>query len=378
MPPYVITPSGAVRSRWPRRHGPDTGPNREDITRMIPWHHEHPLLPRPATLAVVACILSSSLTLPAAAEDLTIVMRSANGTNTQYISSRLVRDSSPRVDRIYDLVSRTVTDVNHEKKEFWVSTEKEEEVEAEASQRKQEANVQRLIAPNEGHRARMEESAAAARAQIAKEMENLDQQRLSPELRKARLAVLKARQEEVTAILEQDKADEEKLRAENRRLAVEPSVSVEKGTGKKRIAGYDCEQYVVTRQDGLNYSREERWVAPGLLVPSYFEMEKIAQASVPPKYKGHVLNEMKDKGLPLGGAFSSTQKIPLAVPDRGLPPGTTLTNKGDHKEIETSSSWEAAEVKKGPIDASLFRVPAGYTKVESPVAKLAKFRAEGK
>jgi hypothetical protein len=80
---------------------PNTGPNREDITRMIPWHHEHPLLPRPATLAVVACILSSSLTRPAAAEDLTIVMRSANGTSTQYISSRLVRDSSPRVDRIY-------------------------------------------------------------------------------------------------------------------------------------------------------------------------------------------------------------------------------------------------------------------------------------
>jgi hypothetical protein len=36
----------------------------------------------------------------------------------------MVRDSSPRLDQIYDLVSRTLTDINHDKKEYWVSSEK--------------------------------------------------------------------------------------------------------------------------------------------------------------------------------------------------------------------------------------------------------------
>jgi hypothetical protein len=35
--------------------------------------------------------------------------------------------------------------------------------------------------------------------------------------------------------------------------------------------------------------------------------------------------------------------------------------------VEISS--EAIEVKKGPIDPSVFLVPAGYTKVESPAAR---------
>jgi hypothetical protein len=45
---------------------------------------------------------------------------------------------------------------------------------------------------------------------------------------------------------------------------------------------------------------------------------------------------------------------------------------------DASTNWEAAEVKKGPIDPSLFGVPASYTKVESPIAKSVKLRAEGK
>ena len=63
------------------------------------------------------------------------------------------------------------------------------EVEAEVAQRLQEAALQQMIALAEEHRVRTDERAAEDRAGIAKEMASLDQQRLSPELRKPRLDV---------------------------------------------------------------------------------------------------------------------------------------------------------------------------------------------
>jgi hypothetical protein len=53
---------------------------------------------------------------------------------------------------------------------------------------------------------------------------------------------------------------------------------------------------------------------------------------------------------------------------KGLPLAETSTVKILTKTVTTSR--EATEVKKGPIAPSAFAVPAGYKKVESPMAKM--------
>jgi hypothetical protein len=37
-----------------------------------------------------------------------------------------------------------------------------------------------------------------------------------------------------------------------------------------------------------------------------------------------------------------------------------------------TSTTEVVEIKKGPIPASAWTIPAGYKRVESPMAKMAK------
>jgi hypothetical protein len=40
--------------------------------------------------------------------------------------------------------------------------------------------------------------------------------------------------------------------------------------------------------------------------------------------------------------------------------------------ITMATSTEATEVKKGPIPASTFEIPAGFKKTESPLQKMGK------
>jgi hypothetical protein len=51
--------------------------------------------------------------------------------------------------------------------------------------------------------------------------------------------------------------------------------------------------------------------------------------------------------------------------DKGLELAATMTESSDLSESRTMASYETIEVRKGPIDPSMFEVPAGYIKVES-------------
>jgi hypothetical protein len=127
------------------------------------------------------------------------------------------------------------------------------------------------------------------------------------------------------------------------------AVTVVKGSEPKKIAGYDTEHWVMSMGDSLKF---DVWAAPALEVPTqYYEARKsiyAAMGPMGPRFQKMVEEMSKVKGFPLGTRVSA--KLMMVKMD-------TLT--------------EATEVKKGPIPASAFEVPAGYTKKEPPFKKAA-------
>jgi hypothetical protein len=249
----------------------------------------------PKKLVVAAAIITLALTLPVAAEDLTIVERDGSKTSTLYISSDMVKQSYPDQDAIYDLANRTYTHIFHERKEYFVATEKQMRDAGEYFRQNIEGRVRSIFEAN-------------------------------------------------------------KLPTKKNMLPT-LSFSVEKGTDRKKIAGYDCEQYLIRGRSGQ--VDEEWWIAPTLASPPHYEMRKIAAAIDPDMVR--VIDEMKDNGVRLGEIV----RRPAGV--------------SRNKDLPEDRSKEAVEVKKGPIDPSLFRVSVdGYREIESPYAKLAKFGVERK
>lgn len=121
-------------------------------------------------------------------------------------------------------------------------------------------------------------------------------------------------------------------------------VTVEKGTGGRKIAGYDTEPYVLTMGDSL---RMEVFMTTALDPPAhYFDARKIVYASLGPLGRrfDRLYDEMKKiKGFPL--ATSLDYRLRVA-----------------RRQITT----EATEVRKGPIPDSTFVVPSDYKKIDSP------------
>jgi hypothetical protein len=128
------------------------------------------------------------------------------------------------------------------------------------------------------------------------------------------------------------------------------SASFEKVPGRRTIAGYDCEHYVATASERWNDGRPEPvvvnthdyWIVPDLQVETtrarMHEMgARILQAE-------NTIKQVLDKGLVLADIWS--------VNGRWV------------------GSEEAIEVRKGPIDPSVFAPPAGYAKVESSASRL--------
>jgi hypothetical protein len=125
-------------------------------------------------------------------------------------------------------------------------------------------------------------------------------------------------------------------------------ITVQKGTATRMIAGYDCDQYTISMGEAM---KVEMWATSQLQVPApYYDARKAFFANNPMTQKfGKLFDEMrKIKGYPL--AETTTMKVM----------GTQQMSR------------EATEVRKGPIPASAFAVPAGYKKVESPFAKMLK------
>jgi hypothetical protein len=248
-----------------------------------------------ALKAVVIAATGLSLLMAArttAAEDLTVVSkesgsRGAGGTSTLYISATKIRLSDPSHDTIFDGASGKMAVIDRQKKVYWESSAEERE---------------------------------AAFRQLEEQMKKMQEQlaNLPPAIR-------------------------EKMAG-----ATGASITVQKGTGTKKIAGYDCEQYLISMGETIKI---EKWVTQDLQFPlTLFDAQKATFAGNPMlKNFARMADEMK--------------KI------KGFPLGETTTIKGA-PGVAGETSREATEVKKGAIDASVFAIPAGYTKVESPLARM--------
>lgn len=119
---------------------------------------------------------------------------------------------------------------------------------------------------------------------------------------------------------------------------------LKKGTAKREIATYPCEQYLISTTeifaDGSRKIGQEVdvWAAPEFELPASLEI--ISQISL----------------LPRGDMQS------------GLALGLVAWSYGENGK-ELGYSMQAVEIKKGALDTSIFEVPAGYTKVKSFTAK---------
>lgn len=121
-------------------------------------------------------------------------------------------------------------------------------------------------------------------------------------------------------------------------------VSVEKGKGSRKVAGYDCDEYTMRMGDTFVF---DLCAARGLQPPpQYYEGRKLSSASMGPM------------GRRFGKMFEEMKKI------KGYPLALDMDTNMGMAKMKTSS--EAIEVKKGAIPASTFEIPAGYEKKPSP------------
>jgi hypothetical protein len=122
------------------------------------------------------------------------------------------------------------------------------------------------------------------------------------------------------------------------------AVSVTKGKGSRKVAGYDCDEYTMKMSESFVF---DVCAAKGLQPPpQYYEGRKLSYAAMGPMGKrfSKMFDEMKKiKGYPVA--------LDMDV-DMGM--------------VKMTTTSEATEIKKGAIPASTFDIPSGYAKKPSP------------
>jgi len=134
------------------------------------------------------------------------------------------------------------------------------------------------------------------------------------------------------------------------------SVTVTKG-GAKKIAGYDAQQYTVAVGQMMTM---ETWNTTALKIPVP-EADFKRFASMAGTLGGLAANPMFKGMSKLADEFKKIEGLSLAET-------TTMKIMGK----STVTSKEAVEVKQDTVPESAFAIPAGYKKVDSPMAKMAK------
>jgi hypothetical protein len=129
----------------------------------------------------------------------------------------------------------------------------------------------------------------------------------------------------------------------DRSVSATATVTVEKGTGTRQIAGYEARPYTLAMGDVM---RVEVWAAPALKPPAgYYDARKAAYAAMGPMGRRfqRVFEAMKGvDGLPL--AMSVDYRM---------------------RAVRREFSVEATEVRKGAVPDAVFKAPPEYRKVES-------------
>ena len=126
------------------------------------------------------------------------------------------------------------------------------------------------------------------------------------------------------------------------------AVKVAKAAGTRRSRATTREQYVITMGENMRY---EVWAAPADRPSQYFDARKAIYATMGPM-------------AALRRIFEEMKKI------KGFPLATTIDFK--MMMVQQQTLTEATEVRRGPIAASVFEVPAGYKKVDSPFEDAAR------
>ena len=150
--------------------------------------------------------------------------------------------------------------------------------------------------------------------------------------------------EEMTAYMDRLQKDMQGNPMLEKMFGGSDEVSVEKGKGSRKVAGYDCDEYTMRMGDSFVF---DLCAAKGLQPPpQYYEGRKLSSASMGPM------------GRRFGKMFEEMKKI------KGYPLALDMDTNMGMAKMKTSS--EAIEVKKGAIPASTFEIPAGYEKKPSP------------
>jgi hypothetical protein len=247
-----------------------------------------------------AALAASVLCLPAAADDLTIVSKVGGGKNaptttTSYYASDRMRVVNPDGQEFMaEFASGNITMIDNKKRQYSVVTPQEIE---------------------------------AASAKMQAQMKQMEEQMKS---------------------LPQAVRDKMGLGG------LAQAVNVQKGEGGREIAGYSCDNWVVTMGEMM---KQEQCLTTELQYPApawdaYKNFAASMSAAAGPMGKG--MQQMYEK-------FKDMKGVPLA---------STSTVKVLGKS--STSSTEVSEVKKGAIPASAWEIPAGFKKVDSPMAKMLK------
>jgi hypothetical protein len=131
------------------------------------------------------------------------------------------------------------------------------------------------------------------------------------------------------------------------------SIEVKKTGVTKKIAGYKCEEWAITAS---TISTTKECASTDLKYPqrsfdTYKEFTQKLASSMTALQPARVGESMVDKMKEI----------------KGYPIATSMTVEfGGNKR---TSETEAVEIKKGSIPASVWEVPAGFTKIDNPMLK---------
>jgi hypothetical protein len=133
------------------------------------------------------------------------------------------------------------------------------------------------------------------------------------------------------------------------------AVEVQKATGGRQIAGYKCENWILT-------------------IGEMFKTEECLSTDVPyPTEAWQSFRSLQTILQSMGPAMSSASALREKTKElKGFPLASTTTANVLGNTHTTSS--EVQEIKQGAIAANVFDLPAGYKKVESPLKSMSEKR----
>jgi hypothetical protein len=132
------------------------------------------------------------------------------------------------------------------------------------------------------------------------------------------------------------------------------SVIVQKTGASRKIAGYTCENWTVALGQ---ISKTEQCLSTELPLP-------VQAWDAYRDFANSMISMMSAMG-PLAKGFAEMREKMKDMKGYPLATTTTTTIMGS----ATITTTEAVEVKRGPVPASAWQVPAGYKKMDNPMAK---------